>query len=155
MATKMKLRPIMAAEEAVAAPTTDKDEQAAIGYALASAILHVIDTVMKSRKMTRKELASRLGKSEATISRQLDDSANLGTRTIGELFWGLGDTPQFTSKAYASLVAAGVTQDLATFVPDYCAPTTTGQIAAMITLPAASASGPAAMVAEFDQQPVG
>jgi transcriptional regulator with XRE-family HTH domain len=137
MATKMKLRPVMAAEEAVRAPTTDKEEQAAIGFALASAALHVIDTVMRSRGMTRKSLADRLGVTESTISRQLDDRANLTTRTLGKLFGAIGDVPQFTSKAYCKMVADGVAQDLREFVPAFTQPsvsTSKAQVAGIADL---------------------
>ncbi len=58
---------------------------------LSADIIEKIDSILKKKKMTQREVARKLGKSEAVISRWITGLPNLTLRSIAELSYALGE----------------------------------------------------------------
>ncbi|MFZ5789764.1 MAG: helix-turn-helix domain-containing protein [Pseudomonadota bacterium] len=93
-------------------PTDEMEaRQAAVGELMAQ-VIHVIETLMAIRGINRRTLAKKLGRSESTISRQLDGTANLTIESIAQIFSALEDRPYLGSAGYDCFVNAGRIADL-------------------------------------------
>lgn len=88
----------------------DDDRKIAAGR-LMGEIVRVIEQVMAAQGVNRRELARRLGRAESTISRQLDDAANLSVERIADFFWALDDQPYLSSVGLDCLTTHGRTTD--------------------------------------------
>jgi len=69
-------------------------------------VQYVLEAVLRDKKITRRELAARLGKSEATISRALDGDSNLTLKSIADIATALGDTFQVSSRHFERMKAS-------------------------------------------------
>ena len=58
---------------------------------LSASIIARIDTLLKEKHMTQRDLAKKLGKSEAVVSRWTSGFPNLTLRSIAELSIALGE----------------------------------------------------------------
>ena len=58
---------------------------------LSASIIARIDTLLKEKNMTQRDLAKKLGKSEAVVSRWTSGFPNLTLRSIAELSIALGE----------------------------------------------------------------
>ena len=58
---------------------------------LSAEIIARIDTILKEKNITQRELAKKLGKSEAVVSRWTTGFPNLTLRSIAELSVALGE----------------------------------------------------------------
>lgn len=58
---------------------------------LSAEIIARIDTILKERKMSQRDLARKLGKSEAVVSRWTTGFPNLTLRSIAQLSIALGE----------------------------------------------------------------
>lgn len=58
---------------------------------LSASIIARIDTILKERNMTQRDLARKMGKSDAVISRWTTGFPNLTLRSIAELSCALGE----------------------------------------------------------------
>ena len=58
---------------------------------LSAQIIARIDTILKEKKMTQRDLARKMGKSDAVVSRWTTGFPNLTLRSIAELSVALGE----------------------------------------------------------------
>ena len=58
---------------------------------LSAGIIERIDVILKKKKMTQRDLAKKLGKSEAVVSRWTTGFPNLTLRSIAQLSTALGE----------------------------------------------------------------
>ena len=58
---------------------------------LSAEIIARIDTILKEKKMSQRDLARKLGKSEAVVSRWTTGFPNLTLRSIAQLSFALGE----------------------------------------------------------------
>ena len=58
---------------------------------LSAGIIEIIDFILKKKHMTQRDLAKRLGKSEAVVSRWTTGFPNLTLRSIAQLSTALGE----------------------------------------------------------------
>lgn len=70
-------------------------------------VQYVIEAVLRDQGLTRRALADRLGRSEATISRELDEDSNLTLRTIAKLAVALEDEFRVSSRHFEQMKAEG------------------------------------------------
>ena len=59
---------------------------------LSAGIIERIDVILKKKKMTQRDLAKKLGKSEAVVSRWTTGFPNLTLRSIAQLSTALGES---------------------------------------------------------------
>jgi transcriptional regulator with XRE-family HTH domain len=65
---------------------------------LATEITEVISRIMDDQGVSRAELASRLGKSRAYVTKMLRYGSNLTVHTIADVFTALGRTPRLVDR---------------------------------------------------------
>ncbi len=65
---------------------------------LATEITEVISRIMDDQGVSRAELASRLGKSRAYVTKMLRYGSNLTVHTIADVFTALGRTPRLVNR---------------------------------------------------------
>lgn len=70
-----------------------------------SDVQHAIHRVMMELKVSRKDLAKRLGCSEANLSQIMSETANPRLETIARIFHALGDKPSVHSKVLRAATA--------------------------------------------------
>jgi DNA-binding phage protein len=57
---------------------------------LATEVAELISRLMREKKMTRAELAARLGKSRPFVTKLLRNGSNMQVRTLADVFYALG-----------------------------------------------------------------
>lgn len=65
---------------------------------LALEVTELICELMLEQKVTRAELAARLGKSRPFVTRLLRDGTNMTIHTMADVFWALGCSPRVVER---------------------------------------------------------
>ena len=63
----------------------------------------MICRVMKEKKVTRSELARRLGKVPGWVTQALNEDTNKELKTLSDLLWALGETLEFSHRPIADV----------------------------------------------------
>jgi len=72
---------------------------------LITEVQYVLEAVLRNKNISRREIASKLNKSEATISRALDGDSNLTLKTIADIACALGDRFHVSSRHFEVMKA--------------------------------------------------
>src|SRR5260370_3241477 len=75
-------------------------------------VQYLLEAVLRDKRITRREIARRLNKSEATISRALDGASNLRLKTIADIAAALDDHFQVSSEHFEQMKLLGRVQPL-------------------------------------------
>jgi transcriptional regulator with XRE-family HTH domain len=101
-------------ERVIIGPKNKKEEEIfAIEYFIAD-VQYAIQKVMNLRRVSRSELAKRLGCSKANITRLLSEDANITVETVARIFHALEDEARISSRhlnKIAKIAARRATDD--------------------------------------------